>query len=250
MSEDTTFKAVLTAVRREWWLVLVAALVAVGVGYLGTSGLETRYEGRAVLVIDTPTISRYKGLPTPDDLIREASGAKLRKELADRSGVTPTELGAGLRLSTVGSPQSRMVVTFTSDDEARARSAASAVASGIAEHSRELASDEIDKQRAQIKLAEETIGALKEETEGAGLSAWERTDSAFKEWTVTSALIDARNVLRILEDVYSYDGEVTLAEVSAATQRRSTLVGALAVGLALGLGVSAAREAFIRRASG
>lgn len=246
MTADTTFKAVLDVIRREWWIVALTAVAAAAIGFVASSGVEPQYSAKATVIVDYGTISRLRGLPYPDDVARDSATAELRERFAKAAGLTVSEIGAGIRVVTQGSPPTRMAVTFRSADKATAEKAAAAIATEISAYVKELASGEVEHQQTIIDAAERALGEMDAARKKAPNDAWRGAEHSFERWQVEKDLADARNALRVAEGVYSFDGDVVVSAQSVSSTRQRNALGALLVGLALGCVVAAAREVVMR----
>lgn len=233
-------------VRREWWVVAVAVAVAAAVALLAGGTAADVYVGRAQLAVDTNPNSRYRGVPTPDELQRAVGTAEVRSRLASAAGMDESDVAAGLSVSTGGNPQNTFAVEFRSGDEAEAEEAAGKLAAGIREFVLDSASEEIERRREEIDYSHETADEL--ERIGPSLrDPWQRADNLYKVWVMRSQALMAENSLEALEAVYTLDPDVTVRRISGSTTSRRDLVGAALVGLVLGAAVAAGRELWLRR---
>jgi hypothetical protein len=250
MNESEAVRSALGVVRREWWIVAIAVVAAVAIAALvGSSTATTTYTGTANMLIDSPNISRYKGLPLPDDVLRQSNGSAWRERFAKVAGVSPDAIAVGLRVSSAGNPANRLIITYTSVDKAEAQRVATAVAGEITSLAQAGAQVEIQSRQALVKLADDAaaeIGKLEAKQPG---TAWQQADDAFKMWQIQQEGTIAARELAVLKSAYSLDGEPSVATNSGARSMGTNLLGAALVGLVVGLFVAAGREWWIARAS-
>ncbi len=240
----------LEAVRREWWIP-VAVMVLAGAIALGISSAnpEPLYEGRAVVIIDAPTLSKFPDLPKPDAMIREVESGEFASEVASRAVVPSETVAAGLQASTRDDPQSQLIVTFTSPDEALASKVATVAAGYAAERAGVIGGKEIWELQRRVN---ETQRALKEVLK-INSEAGRNADDAFKlaaagtQWEMRMRLYEDTLALRTLRNAYYYNGNIKTPDISPVRRRGATVAGALVFGLVLGLVIAVFREALLSR---
>lgn len=235
MTASAARPTIIEIVRREWWLVLVVTVVAVIVAFLASQGTPDVYTGRTSVVVDAYNISRFKGIPTPDELVTESTGA-LANDLAAAAGIDPADLKQSLNLSIVGNPPRRLVVMYRADSEQAAKDGAEAIAGALADYSTSRAGVAIRREERVLEAAKASLAEIEKDPEG----------SAYERYALTASIVDAETTLEILKTIYLYEGEPSVTRQSASTGQRDALVAGLFVGVVLGIVLAVVREAFVR----
>lgn len=235
MSEQLTRPRIIDIVRREWWLVALTVAAAVVVAFIVSSSGEDTYIGRSAVVIDSYNISRFKGIPTPDEIINEGEDS-LAPRLADAAGTTEATIKDAVSLAVVGSPPRRLVVTYRAAEEQAAREGALAVARAISDYSTERAGVEINRQTTIIQSTERALELIGEPT----------AENAYERNALMTQKVDAETNLAILSTIYTAEGEPSVTHESAEADRRDALIAGVFLGLVLGVVLAVAREAFMR----
>ncbi|TLM94642.1 MAG: hypothetical protein FDZ75_05490, partial [Actinobacteria bacterium] len=158
MSQTTPSLDLLGAVKRQWWIVALAAAVALAVGAGAALSAKPEYTATATVRVDAPAISRTYGAPTPDDMVR-ASTSDLRSQIAN-AGEFSAEQMAAVRFSTIGAPQSRVLIVATSPDKATAEKLAKISAVEAVKYAQASTANEIQRQSRQAEVAEKALSAL------------------------------------------------------------------------------------------
>ena len=239
MNEQRVLARTLAIVKRQWWIVAVVVVVALAVGWFTVAESDDIYTSSTIVSVDTAPSSRFRGMPVPDDLVRDVTG-RLREGISEASGVDASVLKSGLRATTSGDPQTRIIISLSASTKAASEAGAIAAAEAVIDVVQSAAAPEVEWRKAQITASEEALAAL--ETTDGGATPWEESDTLFKRWTIETQLGDYRTALRSIEGVYSFDGEVSTSMVSGASVKRRNLVGVALVGLVLGLVLAAGRE--------
>lgn len=225
------------ALKRQWWIVVLTAVVALGVAFASSSSVKPSYTATGVLHVGPAALSHALNAPTPDDMVR-ASSAEIRKALVADGGFTAAQL-ARVRFAAAGAPQTRITMTATADDAATAEQLINAAAKGALAYAQDSTAVEIERQTAQIAAAKAGL------TNTSHLPA--TSMSAFERWSIQSALIDAESGLRTVKNVYTFDGNVSVVAASRLQGIRSTLAVALLLGGFVGLILGGVREYLWRR---
>jgi len=242
----------LAAVRRQWWIPLVVALVGAVIAGVATSREPVpAYQGRSIIIIDTSTLSKYPDLPRADDMLKELERDDLISYVAATAAVDTQTVVASLNAYTLEDPQSQMIVTFESPTESIASSGSIAAASRITERAVELSAKEIKALRQRVDETERALKAVRR----IGLEAGRNAEASLAldlvgtEWEMQLRLYEDRLQLRAIESAYYYNGNVVTSDVSSAARRSTTVAGAIVVGLLLGLVIAVFREALLVRKS-
>ncbi len=238
-----TLSAALKALRRQWWIVALAVVVACAVAYFTTGDQPDVYVGKATVTLDL-NIVRYPKMATVDDLVRRASNEEVVLAVASATGLDPEQVAGKLRATGMGNPQSSVDVTFEHADADIAKKAADAAATELYEYAASRAEPLVGSLRQQVKLSEELLARL--EAQKAGMSAWEQTDIDLRIYQLKRDILTLGNQIRAY-DAWSYSGEATVLLKLGGGARVRNLVGGAVAGLFLGLLVAAARESFLRR---
>jgi len=251
--ERTHHPSFLDAVRREWWIPLVVMVIA-GAIAAGVSSSDSTpiYEGRAVLSIDSATISKFPDLPKPDDMLRVIRTPEFTSLVASSALVPSETVVAELSAFTREDPQKQLVITFRSPTESQASSVTAVAAAAVAKRAGELGGKETWELQRRVN---ETQRALKEvlginaSAGGAQSDPRFRLDYAGLQWEMRMRLYEDQLSLRTLKYVYYYNGNIAVADVSPVRQLGATVAGALVLGLVLGLVIAVFREAILMRPS-
>ncbi len=244
-----TVRAVLdvlkTFFRRQWLLILIAALVAAAVGYVVAGDVPDRYVAKATVRIDSSALRRFTGLTGPDALLDSVRGVDFRQEAAARVGLPADELRESLHIYTVGTPIA-LYVEFESEDAAEAERVAAELAALVVEWQEQLSILDLGKQRILVEESRETLAFLEDVQMESG---WEESDLEFKLWNVRRDLATNEAILLSMEQVYTVDGDPVIETVSGTRERMVTTLGAGLVGLFFGTLVAAVRERRIRESA-
>ena len=251
MPKRTHMPTFLAAVRREWWIPL-AVMVAAGAIAAAVSSADPTplFEGRAVIVIDGATLSKYPDLPKPDDMLRVIRTPEFTSVVASEALVASETVAAELSAFTREDPQRQLVLTFRSPDESVASTVTALAAAAVAEKAGQIGSVETWELQRRVN---ETQRALKEAAginSAAGGSKADpdfRLDYAGMQWEMRMRLYEDQLSLRALRYVYYYNGNIAVTDVAPARRRGATVLSALVLGLMLGLVIAVFREAILMR---
>ncbi len=246
MQSGEMIRAARAAVRREWWLVVITVVAALAGAALAGGGPKTTYQAQATFVADTTLLNRYKGVPTPDDVVRDVGTASVRASVAASVGV-PASAVSGVRLSGFGNPQNRLLVAFGSADRATALAVVRATDAVVLDYVARRTELERTNYQVAVDEADATIGSLRKTLDSSTLDAWQRSDLEFKLWQVQEARIQSKDVVDVISSVYMLQGEPTVAATSSTSALASRLAAALLAGLFAGLLLAGGREALLRR---
>lgn len=244
-SEPRTWDAV---VRREWWVpIVVAALaVAAALAFASQPG-RPLYEARAVIAIDASFLQKYPDLPRPDHMMQEAEKDGVVGRVVEASGVATEALRAGLAVYTLDDPQSRLVVRFQSRDESQAAGVAAAMAQTLVERAVEMGGAEIRALEQRVEDTEKSLSAVRRidnQTSGRR-DAQLSLDIVATQWQMRMKLYEDKLALRQMRSTYYYNGNVTAEDIAPARRRGASAATAAVLGLALGVLLAALREAML-----
>lgn len=223
------------AIKRQWWVVVVTALVAVGVAFASSASVKPSYTATGVLHVGPAALSHALNAPTPDDMVR-ASTAEIRAQLIADGEFSAAEL-AHVRFAATGAPQTRITMTAEAGDAATAEKLIHAAAKEALAYTAEATKVEVARQTAQVKAAGEVLNPT---GHPVLLSAYER-------WSLKSALIDATSGLETVKNVYTFNDKVSVASTSRLEGIRTTLSIALLLGGFVGVVLGGIREYLWRR---
>jgi hypothetical protein len=247
-AQHSTF---LAAVRREWWIPIAVMVIAGAIAAVVSSADSAPlFEGRAIVVIDSATLSKFPDLPRPDDMLREVKSAEFVSKLASETLVASDTVAAKLSAYTREDPQRQIVITFRSPSEPEASRVASAAATAAAKLAGELGGMEIWELQRRVN---ETQRALKEvlginaDAGGARTEPQFRLDLASAQWEMRMRLYEDQLSLRTLKYAYYYNGNIAVTDVAPVRRRGATIAGAIVLGLVLGLVIGVFREAIMMR---
>jgi len=249
--KETHHPVFLDAVRREWWIPL-AVMVIAGAIAAGVSSADPTplYEGRAVVIIDGATLSKFPDLPRPDDMLRVIKTPEFTSLVASDSLVPSETIAAEINAFTRDDPQRQIVITYRSPIESEAASVAAVAAAATATRAGQIGGKETSELQRRVN---ETQRALKEvlginaEAGNANADPRFRLDYAGIQWEMRMRLYEDQLSLRTLRYVYYYNGNLAVSDVAPVRRRGATIAGALVLGLVLGLVIAVFREAIIMR---
>jgi hypothetical protein len=248
LRSDEIVRALRDALRREWWLVLVVLAAAVVAALFVGGGAKTSYQAQSTFVADTTLTNRYKGVPTPDDVVRDVGAAASKKAIVQAAGVSAGE-ASRLQLSGFGNPQNRLLVTFASPDRAAALAVVKAADAAILDYVKQRTTVERSNFQAQVDQSDATIAALEKTLADPSLTAAERAGIDYSLWQVRQARLQSQDVVDVISSVYTAQGEPTAASTSSSSALASRLAAALLAGLFVGIVLAGGREALLRRAT-
>lgn len=247
MSWSELKRAAVAFVRREWWIVAIALVAALAAAVIVGGAPKTVYQVQATFRADTTLISKYKGVPLPDDVVRDvASSATARAAIAASAGV-PVAQVSGLRMSGFGNPQNRMLVTFSAPSQETALAVVRAADEAVLAYVNGRTSIERDNYAAAVEQADTEIASLQATLGSAKLDSYQRADLGYKLWQVQSARIAAKDVVDILSHIYELQAEPVATASSSSHALESRAAAALLAGLFVGLVIGGFREAWLRR---
>lgn len=251
MPKQTHMPTFLAAVRREWWIPLVVMVVAGAIAAAVSSADQTPlYEGRAVVIIDSAALSKFPGLPRPDDMLRVIKSSEFTSLVASEALVGSETVAAELNAYTREDPQRQLILTFRSADESEASSVTAVAAAAASKKAEQMGGVEAWELERRVT---ETQRALKDAALISTAAGGSRADNDFRldytgmQWEMRMRLYEDQLSLRTLRYVYYYNGNIVVSDVAPVRQRGALLLGALVLGLVLGLVIAVFREAILMR---
>jgi hypothetical protein len=247
MSWDEVLTFARSTMRHGWWIVVVAMAAALGAALVVGGAPKANYQVQATFRADTTIISKYKGVPLPDDVVRDvATPAASKAAIAASAGVSASQLG-GLQMAGFGNPQNRLSVTFSSPDQATAFAVVRAADGAVVAYVAQRSSIERNNYQTAVDQADAEIASLQATLATGTLDTYQRGDLGYKLWQVKDTRVAAKDVVDILSHIYELQGE-PVATISSSTRGlTSRAVAALLAGLFAGLVVAGLREALAVR---
>lgn len=243
---STSFKAA-DIVRREWWVVGLAVLVALGVGLLLASQGAPQYVAKANVDIDQSALSRSAGLATPDQVERGLMTAEAKAKIAAASGVSASDISANGSVFISGSPAKEIVVQYRSTDRAQAQKVANAMQAEALRQANLIGAREIDRVQA---LIDETVSTLADMPKLDSVKdASQRANLAYQLWSLNTQLTGYKASIKTMQNAYAISSAASAARESVVAARTKTLAATLLLGVVLGVGVAAVREGLLLRRS-
>lgn len=232
--------------RREWWLVLIVIVGAVIGAALMGGGAKTTYQAQSTFLADTTILSRYKGIPTPDDVVRDVGTPAVRASIAATLGLKASDVSS-LRLSGFGNPQNRLLVSFSSPDREKALSVVRAADEAVLAYVAKRTVVERTNYQTAVDQADATIVSLESALGAGSLDNWQRSDLQFKLWQVRQSRIQSKDIVDILTGVYQVHIEPAAAATSSSSALATRSAAAVLAGLFVGLILAGGREWLLRR---
>lgn len=246
MQPGEMMRAARDVAKREWWLVAIVVVAALVGASLAGGGAKTSYQAQATFLADTTQVNRYKGVPMPDDVVRDVGTVAVQKSIAATVGVPAADV-AGLHLSGFGNPQNRLLVSFSSPDRATALAIVWAADAAVLDYVARRTSVVRTDYQTSVDQADATIATLQKTLSNSTLDAWQRSDIEFDLWQVREGRIESQDVVNVISTVYQLQSQPTLAATSSTSALASRLAAALLAGLFVGLVLAGVREALVRR---
>jgi capsular polysaccharide biosynthesis protein len=227
--------------RKTWWIVAIAAIA--GAAVAGGLALRTpvTYKATTSVSVDPIALQSLPRLPKVDTIIGVARSAGTAEKIARDAGLTSAQVAAGLTVTSIGQPQSRIDITFTASDPDAAKRGAETAAKVVSDEAMRLSEPVTSLIKDLVRTDERAAATMPQ-------LARDATDQ-FNLWSVDrNALID-RDQLNWVEHTFAESGKVAVAESS---RRRGVLTAAAGGGLAglfLGVVLAFIRELMARRES-
>jgi hypothetical protein len=233
-------------VRREWLVVAVTVVAAVAGAVLFGGGVKTTYQAQATFIADTTLLNRYKGIPTPDDVVRDVGTPAVQASVAATAGVRLSD-ARSLHLSGFGNPQNRLLVTATAPDREAALSIVRAADAAVLDYVARRTVVERTNYQTSVDQADAAAAALEASLKGTSLDPWQRSDVEFKLWQVRQARVLSKDIVDILSTIYQVQGEPTVSPVTKSSALATRAAAGALAGLFVGLVLAGVLEALRRR---
>lgn len=240
MSPDESRRTASEVIRRNWLVVAACVLAAVAVAVVASLGATTTYEGRAVIGVDAVSVAQNVRLPNPDKLITFVRSGTLVDQLSEEFELGEDEVLDGINAFSLGNPQDRVVITFTSEQEAEAEDVTRAAAIATVDYGYELADPFISLQRQLVDDAASTLEAIEPLVDDSPAQR-------YPVWNVRRLLYTDLYNLTFAETMFSYDDGVSVTAQTRLSVITRAAIGGLIVGLALAIVLVAIREVWIRK---
>ena len=240
MSPDESHRTASGVFRRNWLVIAACVLAAVAVAVVASLGATTTYEGRAVINVDAVSVAQNVRLPNPDKLIAFVRSSTLVGQLSEEFGLGEDEVLDGINAFSLGNPQDRVVITFTSEQESEAEDVTRAAATATVDYGYELADQFISLQRQLVDDSTSTLEVLEPLVD-------ETPAQRFTVWNVRRMLFTDLYNLTFAETMFSYDDGVSVTTQTRQSVIGRAAIGGLIVGLALAVVLVAIREVWIRK---
>ncbi len=104
MTADSTFDF-WGVVRRNWWIVALAALAGAAIAVVATLGAKTLYTGKTYLTVNNVAVNTYPQMPRPDTLIAQSGDAAFLEGVAKRLGLSPKQVAGAYKVYSTGNPR-------------------------------------------------------------------------------------------------------------------------------------------------
>ncbi|MDI6712084.1 MAG: hypothetical protein QMD96_02475 [Anaerosomatales bacterium] len=239
---DSAYVRVAAVLKREWWLVALAAAVAVTVAVVPAARQAPAATATAVVSVDSSSPGRARGVLLPDDLVRKSTSEEFRAAVASRAGMSAADLSGAFRVAASGSPITVVTVTSTMPSKDAAEKIARAVAEELVATHLAAVRSQIDMREERIRIAQDALQRI-DAAAGGKLAP----QDVFERWSIEAALIDNADALEALRNVYQYDGSVSSSVTSSRTRVLRSGLGGLVLGLLAGALLVAAREHLLAR---
>jgi len=231
--------AAIGAIRRNWWLVVLPAVI--GAAVAGASGLRgpQMYTGTATIDIETTVFTRVSSLTGSERVLRELQSAEYYERVAAKAGsVDAATVQQGLRSYSVGAPAYELRVEYTTSDEDLAASVARAAGEVALEVTDEFNAGERERHQVIVDEADKAMEAIYAEPVD---TAWERADLAAKQFGFELNKANAVYMLDLIDSAYSLRDTVAVAEATGERTALENALGGAVLGLVLGLALALMR---------
>jgi uncharacterized protein involved in exopolysaccharide biosynthesis len=231
----------LEILRKTWWIVAIAAIA--GGAIAGGLALRTpvTYKATTSVSVDPIALQSLPRLPKVDTIVGVARSADTAEKIAQEAGLTSAQVAAGLTVTSIGQPQSRIDITFTASDPDTAKRGAEAAAKVVSSEAMRL-SEPVTGLIRGLVAADERAAAVMPQL------ARDTTDQ-FNRWSIDRNALMDRDQLNWVEHTFAESGK---SAVTKSSQKRGVLTAAAGGGLAglfLGVVLAFIRELMARRES-
>jgi hypothetical protein len=232
MSESTLgfFKSV---AKRNWWILIIAAVVAALVAGLPVLREPKVYTATARLIPDTVTIAQNPRLPGLDTMIGKMQNAEFVDRVAKAAGVQPSDVA--LTVYSTGNPPNRLNVAAKAANSQLADKVAKAAGDEALLVARESATLEIQSIKDTVSLAEDAIGSIESAPDSRNSGA------IYSVYALRNGLSQAEKNLQYIDNVYQLGSEIAMGTSDPKAAAVKAAVAGAFVGLFLGLALVAVR---------
>lgn len=235
---STTLGNILGILRRRWPLILIAGLVAAGLGIALESQQPETFTAQAMLQTDAQALRTYPEITGVDAFLAQLQGETFAEQVAEAAGL-PSDLGGGSIAAYALGSTGQIAVDFTSVDKDAVEHVAPVLHDVALARFREVNSTALARVRA---IAQEDAAALDEITALlAETTGRDRIGGRVSVWSLRNAKLIHDEQLRAYENAYTAVGEVTTSTTISQPELRTAL-GALLLGLVAGAVVALAAE--------
>ncbi|MDP1857985.1 MAG: hypothetical protein Q8K82_04910 [Gemmatimonadaceae bacterium] len=225
-------------VRRNWWIVLLAAIAGAVAAASPALFAAPSYTGKTSLDVNVVAIQAYLQMPRQDTLIAMSLEPAFAEGVAERLGVPVDQVAGRFRVYSTGNPQNKLWASYVSPDKDVAQKGADAVAKQVLATFREAEDTLLTQWRNTVKLDEQALADLGQPTDREGL---------LSQWSVRRALLVDRETLRFIENALVYKAATTVAASSRRASALSGAAGGALAGFFHGVIIVAVRELIARR---
>lgn len=234
---ESIYERILAFARREWWIVMTVAAVAVVAAVVPAVRSEPVATATAKILVDAASAGRVRGVLLPDDLVRASSTERFRAAVAHEAGITADEVAGALRVAASGSPITVMTVTCTMPSQDQAERVAQAAARQLIETHLAAVASQIEMRERRIEVSRYALEAL-----GTAEGSTTTAEAVFDRWTIEMAIVEQQDALEALRDVYLYDGSLTSSVMDVRSRVLRSAVGGLVLGVVAGAVLAVVRE--------
>lgn len=241
---DTTLGNALRTVRRNWWIPVLAAVLAAAVAAVPAMRSQVVYTATSTLSFSQTVLNVSPLLPGPDTMIAAITAPDFAEKVAAATNVGGAEVTLGAY--SAGTPVNRVVVSATSDDQAAAKSWAAAAGRAGMRVAAEKSEPDVGQYRTGVESAKEALDTI-DSADGATTKA---PDVAFYRWQIENGLAVSQRMYTLLQSLYTLDPQVSVSASSPLKSAVKNGLGGAIVGFALGVLIVAIREVLERRRTG
>lgn len=241
---DTTLGNALRIVRRNWWIPVLAAVLAAAVAAVPAMRSQVVYTATSTLDFSQTVLNVSPLLPGPDTMIAAITAPEFAEKVASAANVD----GAAVTLGaySAGTPVNRVVVSATSGNETAAKAWAAAAGKAAMKVAAEKSEPDVAQYRTGVESADKALDAI-DATGRAGAST---PDVAYYRWQIENGLAVNQRMYALLQSLYTLDPQVSVSASSPLKSAVKNGLGGAIVGLALGVLIVVIREVLQRRRTG
>ena len=235
---------VVDAIRRGWLIVVLTGVVGASVAFGLSAAGPTMQKGTAVIAIDDLSIARAASIVDPERVVRALKRPAFAEAISDRTGVSVSEIRAGLGSYLAGVPAEELRVTYTAAEASEAETMARAAGQAALETIAALNAGDRTRQQAVLDACNEALADLQSYP---GETASERAENSRTKLSIIQSQSSAAYLLSLHDKAYTFDAPVTVAEAAPQQSVGYAAVGGGILGLALGIGLAIVRSGLTRK---